>query len=251
MGRAASNPSLNESMAKREDNPANDADQPGSVELGFATVDLNREQRTGFPEVIFGEGKSPDQIAAIAKRIHAKSGVVMVTRTDEAAATAVLAEIPGAQFLASCGAVWADDREKGPVSKGVVIVSAGTSDLPVVDEAALTVQLMGCEATIVQDVGVAGIHRLLAKRDVLEAARVVVVVAGMDGALPSVVAGLISAPVIAVPTSTGFGTGLEGFAAMLTMLNSCSAGVSVVNIDAGFSAGYQAALIARASEARA
>ncbi len=237
-------------MTGRRDKETEDVKRLDSSELGFATVDLNREERTGFPEVIFGAGKSPDQIAAIASRIFARSSVVMVTRTDEAAAAAVRAEIPSAKYEASCGAVWADERGNVPAREGIVIVSAGTSDIPVLDEATLTLRLMGYEATLVQDVGVAGIHRLLAKREVLDTARIVIVIAGMDGALPSVVAGLISAPVIAVPTSVGFGTGLEGYAAMLTMLNSCSAGVSVVNIDAGFSAGYQAALIARASQAQ-
>ena len=218
-----------------------------ALSLGFATVDLDRERRTGFPEVVMGHGKSAEQIASIAKRIYERSKVVLVTRADEVAMQHVVAEMPDAdvRFIASCGAIWADARNEKRVHKGVVVVSAGTSDLAVADEAALTADLMLCDVVRINDVGVAGIHRLMRHKDVLEAARVVVAVAGMDGALPSVIAGLIKAPVIATPTSTGYGTGLDGYAAMLTMLNSCSAGISVVNIDAGFSAGYQAGLIAR------
>ncbi len=218
-------------------------------DLSFARVDLDRQRRTGFPEVIMGRGKSPLQVAVIAKRIYDSSGVVLVTRSTPEAWRAVLAEVPNAEYLDSCGAIWADARGLERMPSGIVIVSAGTSDSPVADEAVLIAELMLCEVQRIDDVGVAGIHRLLAQRERLESARVIVAVAGMDGALPSVVAGLVKAPVIAVPTSTGYGTGLDGFSAMLTMLNSCSAGVSVVNIDAGFSAGYQAALIARASMA--
>ena len=213
--------------------------------MGFATVDLDRGRRTGFPEVVMGEGKTPEQTAQIAKRIYDASKVVLVTRSNREAAEAVKSLVPESQFVESCGAIWADSRGLGSKYSGVVVVSAGTADLPVADESELIAKLMLCEVTQINDVGVAGIHRLLAHRETLEKARVIVVVAGMDGALPSVVGGLVEAPVIAVPTSTGFGTGLEGYAAMLTMLNSCAAGVSVVNIDAGFSAGYQAALICR------
>ena len=215
------------------------------VDMGFATVDLDRESRTGFPEVVMGEGKTPEQIALIAKRIYDASGVVLVTRSDSAAAAEVKVHITSVKYDASCGAIWADDRGLEPEHDGLTVVSAGTADLPVANEAEITARLMLCEVDRVNDVGVAGIHRLLAHEDLLKRSRVVVVVAGMDGALPSVVGGLVAAPVIAVPTSNGYGTGLEGFAAMLTMLNSCAAGVSVVNIDGGFSAGYQAALICR------
>ena len=216
-----------------------------SSDIDYATVDLDRERRTGFPEVVMGSGKRPDQIARIAKRIYESAGVVLVTRSDSEAAEEVNAVIPTARFVDSCGAIWADDRGLEPQYSGLTMVCAGTADLPVLDEAELTARLMLCEVERVTDVGVAGIHRLLAHRDLLERSRVIVVVAGMDGALPSVVGGLVSAPVIAVPTSQGFGTGLDGYAAMLTMLNTCSAGVSVVNIDGGFSAGYQAAMICR------
>ncbi len=216
-----------------------------SAEMGFATLDMDRNRRTGFPEVVMGQGKTPEQTAEIAKRIFDDSGVVLVTRSNSTAFDAVQQLIPGANFVESCGAVWADRRDLAREPSGIVIVCAGTADLPVADEAEVIADLMLCAVTRINDVGVAGIHRILAHRDTLQEARVVVVVAGMDGALPSVVGGLVEAPVIAVPTSTGFGTGLEGYSAMLTMLNSCSAGVSVVNIDAGFSAGYQAALISR------
>ncbi len=218
--------------------------EPRSADLGFAKVDLEREQRTGFPEVVMGEGKTPEQTAAIAKRIYEHAGMVLVTRSNCVAADAVCSAIPSASFIESCGAIWADDRGLKPVKDGLHIVSAGTVDLPVADEAEITARLMLCRVDKITDVGVAGIHRLLEHIDELRSANVIVVVAGMEGALPSVVAGLVEAPVIAVPTSNGFGTGLDGYAAMLSMLNSCAAGVSVVNIDAGFSAGYQAALIA-------
>ncbi len=216
-----------------------------SADLGFATVDLDRERRTGFPEVVMGEGKSTEQVARIAQRIYDASRVVLVTRSNLEAYKAVESLVPSARYLDSCGAIWADDRDVAPEFGGVLVVSAGTADMAVADEAEIVAQLMLCEVNRINDVGVAGIHRLLAHEEALRCARVIVVVAGMDGALPSVVAGLVEAPVIAVPTSNGFGTGMEGYAGMLTMLNSCAAGLSVVNIDGGFSAGYQAALIAR------
>ena len=216
-----------------------------SAEMGFATVDLDRERRTGFPEVVMGEGKTPEHIAEIAKRIHDVSAMVLITRSDRVAAEAVKAVVPSARFVENCGAIWADDRGLEPEHDGLIVVSAGTADMAVADEAEIVAKLMLCDVRRINDVGVAGIHRLLAHKDVLQAARAIVVVAGMDGALPSVVGGLVEAPVIAVPTSNGYGTGLDGFSAMLTMLNSCSPGVSVVNIDAGFSAGYQGALICR------
>ena len=211
----------------------------------FATVDADRLRRTGFPEVVLGSGKTAQQISQIASEIYAESGYVLVTRSDRVAFDAVRAVIPEARFEPLCGAIWADRRSNMPLCEGVVVVCAGTADMPVANEAMLTAQLMGCNVKRINDVGIAGIHRLLNRRDDLEDATVIVVVAGMDGALPAAVAGLVSAPVIAVPTSTGYGTGLDGYAAMLTMLNSCAAGVSVVNIDAGFSAGYQAGTIAK------
>lgn len=211
----------------------------------FATVDADRLRRTGFPEVILGSGKTEQQISQLAKEIFAAAGFVLITRSTRNAYLSVRQHIPTAKFLESCGAIWADDRQSNHLHDGVTVVCAGTADLPVADEAALTTQLMQCRVTRVNDVGIAGIHRLLDKRADIEDATAIVVVAGMDGALPAAVAGLVAAPVIAVPTSTGYGTGLDGYAAMLTMLNSCAAGVSVVNIDAGFSAGYQAGTIAK------
>ena len=211
----------------------------------FATVDADRLRRTGFPEVILGAGKSIEQISQLATEIYAASGFVLVTRSNRVAFLAVQESIPNAQFVESCGAIWADQRQPGELYDGVAVVCAGTADLPVADEAALVAGLMQCRVVRVNDVGIAGIHRLLDRRTDIEDATAIVVVAGMDGALPAAVAGLVTAPVIAVPTSTGYGTGLDGYAAMLTMLNSCAAGVSVVNIDAGFSAGYQAGTIAK------
>ena len=211
----------------------------------FATVDADRLRRTGFPEVVLGSGKTPSQISKLANEIYSDAGFVLVTRSNQAAYESVVDLLPDARFVPSCGAIWADSRPTETLYEGVAVVCAGTADLPVSDEAGLTAQLMGCKVQRINDVGIAGIHRLLDRSSELEDSTAVVVVAGMDGALPAAVAGLVHAPVIAVPTSTGYGTGLDGYAAMLTMLNSCAAGVSVVNIDAGFSAGYQAATIAK------
>ena len=217
--------------------------------LGFARVDIGRESRTGFPEVIYGDGKEPEQIAAIAAEIFAHSGMVLVTRTTREALEAVRKNIPSAQFNQSARVIWADERPPGQRIQGVAIACAGTSDLPVAEEAAITARLMGCDVDRINDIGIAGLHRLLDRLEDLRRARVLVVVAGMEGALPSVVAGLVRAPVIAVPTSVGYGANLGGVTALLAMLNSCSPGVTVVNIDNGFAAGYTAALIARASVA--
>ena len=219
--------------------------------LGFARVDIGRESRTGFPEVIYGDGKEPEQIAAIAAEIFAHSGMVLVTRTNREAFHEVKANIPSAQFNSAARVIWADERASRPRVEGVTIACAGTSDLPVAEEAAVTATLMGCKVDRVNDIGIAGLHRLLDRLEELRSARVLVVVAGMEGALPSVVAGLVEAPVIAVPTSVGYGANLGGVTALLAMLNSCSPGVTVVNIDNGFAAGYTAALIARASASSA
>ena len=216
-------------------------------DLGYANVDVDRESRTGFPEVIYGDGKEPEQVASIAAEIFDHSGMVLVTRTTHEAFEHVRNIIPSAQFSRSGRFIWADDRAPKPKIEGVTIASAGTSDLPVSEEAAITATLMGCAVNRVNDVGIAGLHRLLGRIDELRRARVLVVVAGMEGALPSVVAGLVKAPVIAVPTSVGYGANLGGVTALLAMLNSCSPGVTVVNIDNGFAAGYTAALIAKAS----
>jgi len=211
--------------------------------LGFARVDHHRSIRQGFPEVVLGIGKTPAQIAAIAAEIVARGSSLLVTRADEAAAAAVHAVVPEATYYADARAIVLRQLD---VSKGkgtILIVAAGTSDLPVAEEAARTAEVMGNDVARLYDVGVAGLHRLLASRAALEAARVIVVVAGMEGALPSVVAGLVGVPVVAVPTSVGYGASFGGVAALLGMLNSCAAGVSVVNIDNGFGAATVASLI--------
>jgi NCAIR mutase (PurE)-related protein len=216
-------------------------DQPFE-DLGFARVDHHRSIRQGFPEVILGIGKTPDQIATIAGRIVHRDHPLLVTRADDAAWQAVHAVIPEATYHPVARAITV--HREMPRGKGkVVVASAGTSDLPVAEEAAVTADLMGNDVDRVYDIGVAGIHRLLSARERLHAARVIIVVAGMEGALPSVVAGMVDVPVIAVPTSIGYGASFGGIAALLGMLNSCANGVSVVNIDNGFGAGCIASMI--------
>ena len=216
-------------------------DQPFE-DLGFARVDHHRSIRQGFPEVILGIGKTPDQIATIASRIVHHDHPLLVTRADDAAWQAVHAVIPEAIYHSVARAITVP-REMQRGKGTVVVASAGTSDLPVAEEAAVTADLMGNDVDRVYDIGVAGIHRLLSARDRLHAARVIIVVAGMEGALPSVVAGMVDVPVIAVPTSIGYGASFGGIAALLGMLNSCANGVSVVNIDNGFGAGCIASMI--------
>ena len=211
--------------------------------LGFARVDHHRAIRQGFPEVILGLGKTPAQIAAIAAEIAGRGSTLLVTRASEAAFEAVRMVVPGATYYADAAIIsWRQqDVSKG---KGTILVAAaGTSDLPIAEEAARTAELMGNDVTRLYDVGVAGLHRLLGERAVLEAARVIIVVAGMEGALPSVIAGLVDVPVVAVPTSIGYGASFGGIAALLGMLNSCASGVSVVNIDNGFGAAAVASMI--------
>jgi NCAIR mutase (PurE)-related protein len=212
-------------------------------DLGFAKVDHHRPVRQGFPEVILGIGKTPDQIAKVAEQIVGRNHPLLVTRADRAAFDAVKALVPAAEYheLARCITARRDDMPAGHGT--IAIASAGTSDLPVAEEAAITAELMGNEVVRFYDVGVAGIHRVLKHREQLESARVIVVVAGMEGALPSVVAGMVSVPVIAVPTSIGYGASFGGVAALLGMLNSCANGVSVVNIDNGYGAGCIASMI--------
>jgi len=212
-------------------------------DLGFARVDHHRSVRQGFPEVILGLGKTPVQIAAIAAEIVARGSTLLVTRVGEAAYEAVRAKVPNATYYADAGLITLRQQDVSPGKGVIVVAAAGTSDLPVAEEAARTAELMGNEVTRLYDVGVAGLHRLLGERERLDAARVIIVVAGMEGALPSVVAGLVSAPVIAVPTSIGYGASFGGIAALLGMLNSCASGVSVVNIDNGFGAASIASLI--------
>jgi NCAIR mutase (PurE)-related protein len=218
-------------------------------DLGFAKLDHHRSLRQGMPEVIFAQGKTPKQVAEIFQRLAAHNGNVLATRATEeqyAAAAAKMADLkdqPEYRPLARAIVLKRDRKKRG---KGViVVVSAGTSDIPVAEEAVVTAELMGNNVQHIYDVGVAGIHRLLAHRGALAKARVIIVCAGMEGALPSVVGGLVGVPVIAVPTSVGYGAAFEGLAALLGMMNSCASNVSVVNIDNGFGAGYVASLINR------
>jgi NCAIR mutase (PurE)-related protein len=211
--------------------------------LGFARVDHHRSLRQGFPEVILGAGKTPAHIAAIAGRIVARGHSLLVTRTDETAYQEVRTAVPAACFHPEARAITLRQNDIEPGRGLVLVVAAGTSDLPVAEEAAVTAELMGNQLERLYDVGVAGIHRLLSAHDRLTAAHVIIVVAGMEGALPSVVAGLVQVPVIAVPTSIGYGASFGGVAALLGMLNSCAGGVAVVNIDNGFGAATMASLI--------
>jgi NCAIR mutase (PurE)-related protein len=214
-------------------------------DLGFAKLDHHRALRQGMPEVIFAPGKTPTQVAGIFARLAAHGGNVLATRATEEQYAAVAAAEPRAEYRPLARAiVLKRDRKKH--GKGViVVVSAGTSDIPVAEEAVVTAELMGNNVQHIYDVGVAGIHRLLSHREALSKARVIIVCAGMEGALPSVVGGLVGVPVIAVPTSVGYGAAFKGLAALLGMMNSCASNVSVVNIDNGFGAGYVASLINR------
>jgi NCAIR mutase (PurE)-related protein len=211
-------------------------------DLGFAKIDHHRDLRDALPEVILAEGKTPQQIASIGERLVAQSGRLLVTRLDREGFRALQTAVPDAEYheLARVAIV---EREPSPLLPGVTVVCAGTSDLRVAQEASLTARMAGSEASVISDVGVAGIHRLFDHLPQLLDANVLVVVAGMEGALPSVIAGLVAAPIVAVPTSVGYGASFGGLAPLLAMLNSCAAGVSVVNIDNGFGAGYLAARI--------
>lgn len=214
-------------------------------DLGFAKVDHHRRLRVGMPEVIFSRGKTPKQVAQIFKKLAAHGGNVLATKADADHFRAVKKLMAKAEYRELAHAVVLK-RDKTVYGKGIiVVVSAGTSDIPVAEEALVTAEVMGNEVAHLYDVGVAGIHRLLSNKKVIDQARVVVVCAGMEGALPSVVGGLVSVPVIAVPTSIGYGASFKGIAALLGMLNSCASNVSVVNIDNGFGAGYVAAMINR------
>lgn len=214
-------------------------------DLGFARLDYHRALRKGFPEVVLGDGKTPEQVATIAQRLADHHDRVLVTRVGPEVFEAVRQSVPDARYHAQARIIAVDRRTADPKGGVVAVLCAGTSDLQVAEEAALTAELMDCPVQRFYDVGVAGLHRLLAVVPMLQAARSIVAVAGMEGALPSVVGGLVSAPVIAVPTSVGYGASLNGLAALLAMLNSCSPGVAVVNIDNGFGAGYLAGMIAR------
>jgi NCAIR mutase (PurE)-related protein len=214
-------------------------------DLGFAKVDHHRVLRAGMPEVVFGQGKSPAQVAGIFARLARHGGNVLATRADAKQFAAVKKKVRNAEFRELARAIVLE-RDPKKYGKGMIaVVSAGTSDIPVAEEALVTAELMGNDVQHFYDVGVAGIHRLLANREALTKARVIIVCAGMEGALPSVVGGLVGVPVIAVPTSIGYGASFKGIAALLGMLNSCASNVSVVNIDNGFGAGYVASLINR------
>jgi hypothetical protein len=212
-------------------------------DLGFARVDHHRSIRQGFPEVVLGLGKTPAQIAAISAEIVARGSTLLVTRASSAAFDAVRERVPNATYYSDAAVITLRQQDVSPGRGTIVVAAAGTSDLFVAEEAALTAELMGNTVCRIYDVGVAGLHRLLNERERLAAARVIIVVAGMEGALPSVVAGLVSVPVIAVPTSVGYGANFGGLAALLGMLNSCANGVSVVNIDNGFGAAAVASSI--------
>jgi pyridinium-3,5-biscarboxylic acid mononucleotide synthase len=223
---------------------ADDRWEPGAALRGIADLDLDRANRRGYPEAVYCEGKTPEQLAAIATEVGNREARTLFTRTSPDQAKAILAALPDAHYdVVARMLAWPPEA---PVAVGgdVLVVAAGTSDLPVAREALLTARHLGRRAELVVDVGVAGLHRILQRLEQLRAARVIIVVAGMDGALPSVVAGLVPAPVVAVPTSVGYGAAFDGLAPLLSMLNSCAPGVAVVNIDNGYGAGHIAAQIA-------
>lgn len=219
--------------------------------LGFARIDHHREARKGFPEVIFAPGKTREQILAIAGRILCRSGRLLVTRSDVATFDYLKARLPDLRWNAAARCAYCEgpSRSRPTMARGhVLVLSGGTGDVPVAEEAALTARLLGCRVRTAFDVGVAGLHRLVAQLPALKRATVVIAVAGMEASLPSVVAGLTDKPVIAVPTSVGYGTSYGGLAALLALLNSCAAGLTVVNIDNGFGAGFAAAQMLRLAQ---
>jgi len=211
----------------------------------FARLDHHRTLRCGFPEVIFAQGKTPSQVVQIFTRLAERNARVLATRVTPEMYASVRDELPEAVYHPAARILLLDRDPDRPKVPGVLVATGGTADIPVAEEAALTAELMDNAVVRLYDVGVAGLHRLLSQADALQKARVIVVAAGMEGALPSVVAGLVAVPVVAVPTSVGYGASFNGLAALLTMLNSCANGISVVNIDNGFGAGYLAALINR------
>jgi NCAIR mutase (PurE)-related protein len=220
----------------------------GLEELGFATIDTDRTQRTGIPEVIYSAGKTPGQVAEIAKRMHEREIPVLATRATREMYDAVQKVIPGAIYHEMAKAIVYQEEKPASSEKYIAVVSAGTSDMPVCEEAAITAEFLGARVERIYDVGVAGIHRLFHRLDLIKGASVVIVVAGMEGALASVVGGLVDTPVIGVPCSTGYGANFGGVSALLSMLNSCASGVSVVNIDNGFGAACQAFLIVKSMQ---
>jgi pyridinium-3,5-biscarboxylic acid mononucleotide synthase len=230
--------------AKRQIIKEAGGDGPGNLDLGFAQLDIDREKRTGFPEVIFGEGKTPAQIEAIFRRLMEHTDRVLATRVDSDKAAHVVGAVEGVTYHETARALTWFKRPMLKVYDGyIAVVCAGTSDLPVAEEAALTAECLGSHVERVFDVGVAGIHRLFRRLELIRGANAIVVVAGMEGALASVVGGLVAKPIVAVPTSIGYGANFAGVAPLLSMLNACSPGISVVNIDNGFGAGYYAGLI--------
>jgi pyridinium-3,5-biscarboxylic acid mononucleotide synthase len=218
---------------------------PGFCDLGSSQVDIGRLERRGFPEAVFSEGKSPEEVASIVQLLAEKNGVALATRANRMQYEKVRESLPDARFEPA-GRCIVIERDPLPRLPGrVAVVSAGTSDGPVLQETRVALELFGNSVEVIQDVGVAGIHRLLAAKERIDLCSIVIVVAGMEGALPSVIAGIVSRPVIAVPTSVGYGASFGGIAALLAMLNSCAGGVTVVNIDNGFGAAYAASLINR------
>ena len=214
-------------------------------DLEFAKIDHHRDLRTGFPEVIYAPGKTPEQLTRIAQSMAKSSSRVLITRADPETYAIIREVMPEADYSELARTIVLKRDEEAQPMPGVLVVAAGTADLPVAEEAAITAELMGNGVERLWDVGVAGVHRLLEHLSMLQKARVVVAVAGMEGALPSLIGGLVSAPVIAVPTSVGYGASFQGLAALLAMLNACSPGIAVVNIDNGFGAGYMAGSINR------
>ncbi|MBN1691231.1 MAG: nickel pincer cofactor biosynthesis protein LarB [Dehalococcoidia bacterium] len=214
-------------------------------DMMHAKLDHHRSLRTGFPEVVFGPGKTREQLVSIANSLAAHSGRVLITRVDGDAFRAVKKSLPDARYNAAARAVIIDSRVKKAGKPGITIVTGGTADIPVAEEAAVTAEMMGNKVERIFDVGVAGIHRLFDHMEQIRSASVIIAVAGMDGVLPAVLGGLVTCPVIAVPTSVGYGACFKGIAPLLTMLNSCAPGIAVVNIDGGFNAGYLAGLINR------
>lgn len=212
-------------------------------DMMHAKLDHHRSLRTGFPEVIFGQGKTIKQLVEITERMAARSDKVLITRVDEDVFKTIRSKLPRAEYNANARAITIYSGKKAPLKPGITIVTGGTADIPVAEEAALTAEMMGNKVERIFDVGVAGIHRLFNHLPQIRSARVVIAVAGMDGVLPAVLGGLVTCPVIAVPTSVGYGANFGGIAPLLTMLNSCAPGVAVVNIDGGFNAGYLAGLI--------
>ena len=221
----------------------------GYEDIGFAKIDHDRKSRQGYPEVIFGAGKTPEQTAEIFKRIINNGNTAVCTRASQEMADYVLSQVSGVKYIKEASIILYEQKKKELIGQ-VCIATAGTSDIFVAEEAAVILECYGSKAVRLYDVGVAGIHRLLDNVDILRSSNCIIAVAGMEGALPSVIAGLVSVPVIAVPTSVGYGANLGGIAALLAMLNSCASGVSVVNIDNGFGAANQAHLINKLAEGK-